>query len=269
MQSPSPALAALLERGALYRCADLAGLDAILRAGPAAATLRLDRPVLGLGALVQAVALRRLQRAGHRPVVLLGRGAEEAGSTPAAREAHWAAVLSGILRFGPGSSDAVVLDTARWRDGLRERAGWAGPDAALAEALDLIEVAGRFGPVARVGALDEAEVLEAGVAEALRLGAGPVAGFTTVLAGDSWLRIEAGGSRAVMWGHGPGRADATPWLTAHPDDVPRLLRLLTDLPLPSIQAWAHGAQGGVTAAREALAASIAALGAEPILREVA
>ncbi|KAA2236029.1 hypothetical protein [Salinarimonas soli] len=270
MPTPSPALAVLLERGILYRCPDRDGLDAALRAGPAAVAVRLDRPDLGLGSLPGLMALRWMQQAGHRPVVLLRPGADAGERSGPAREARWAARLSRCLRTGEGPGDAAVIDTGRWRDGLRERAAWSGPDAALAEALDVIEVGRRFGPVVRVGALDEADALEAGGIQAARLGAGPVASFTAVLAGDSRLRVADGTSRALSLGREPG-----PWAQALADDVPRLLRLLTDLPLSRIQAWARGAEGGLDAARQALGDSAARLFGEgglveePALREVA
>lgn len=245
-QAPAPqALATLVERGILYACPDRPALDAILGAPPAAAVLRLEGDALGLGDLVRLMALRALQRAGHKPVILLGPGAGEA----ARREARVAARLAHCLRFGAGPADAAVLDTARWRDGLRERAAWPGPDAAVPDALDTLEVARRFGPVVRVAALDEAGDLAAGLALARRLGTDAV-GFTTVLPRAERLRL-ADGTRAPLAG--------APWRQAHPDDVPRLLRLLTDLPLPRIRAWAQGGARDLDTARAALAEAVGGL----------
>jgi tyrosyl-tRNA synthetase len=218
--------------------------------------VRVDSSSLGLGSLLPIVALRWMQAAGHKPVILLAEGAHGSDGPIEAHEAHWAATLARCLRFGPGPWDATVLDARRWRDGLWERGSQPGSDASLGQALDLIEVAHRFGSVVRICALDDKDDLAASLAQAHRLGAGPVAGFTTVLAKHSQLRLSDGSRCPLVVGRASTAQASQHLLSALADDVPRLVRLFTDEPLDMVRRWARGEAGGLAAARRALAASV-------------
>jgi len=68
-------------RGFLHQCTDLEGLDARMAAGPAVAYIGFDATAdsLHVGSLVQIMLLRHLQRAGHRPIVLMGGGTTKVG----------------------------------------------------------------------------------------------------------------------------------------------------------------------------------------------
>ena len=87
---------------------------------------------LHVGSLVQIMALRLLQRHGHKPVVLMGGGTSRIGD-PSFRdearqllsEAQIAANMEGIwrcfvpfVRFGDGADDAMVANNADWLDRL-------------------------------------------------------------------------------------------------------------------------------------------------------
>ena len=121
-------------RGFLHQCTDIDGLDARLAGGPAAAYIGFDATAdsLHVGSLVQIMLLRRLQRAGHRPIVLMGGGTTKVGD-PSGRDdvrallsdADIARNIAGIKRsfdrfltFGDGPSDAVMVDNSAWLDGL-------------------------------------------------------------------------------------------------------------------------------------------------------
>jgi len=85
-----------------------------------------------IGNLVQLMTLRRLQQAGHRPILLMGGGTTKAGDpsgkdetrlilTPEQIEANKQSMLSGVrhlLIFGDGPSDAIMVDNAEWLDRL-------------------------------------------------------------------------------------------------------------------------------------------------------
>jgi tyrosyl-tRNA synthetase len=85
-----------------------------------------------IGNLVQLMTLRRLQQAGHRPILLMGGGTTKAGDpsgkdetrlilTPQQIEDNKASMLSGVrhlLKFGDGQSDAIMVDNAEWLDKL-------------------------------------------------------------------------------------------------------------------------------------------------------
>ena len=66
----------LQERGFLYQCSDSVGLRAALAAGPITVYCGFDPTAdsLHIGHLVQAMSLAHFQRAGHRPIVLVGAG---------------------------------------------------------------------------------------------------------------------------------------------------------------------------------------------------
>ncbi len=122
------------ERGFVFQCTDEGALDAALKAGPVSAYIGFDCTAdsLHVGSLVQIMALRLLQKHGHRPVVLMGGGTTRIGDPSGKDEARQmltdaeiAANMAGIrrcftpfLRFGDGPSDAMTADNAEWLDAL-------------------------------------------------------------------------------------------------------------------------------------------------------
>ncbi len=122
------------ECGFVHQCTDADALDAALQAGPVSAYIGFDCTAdsLHVGSLVQIMALRLLQKHGHKPYVLLGGGTTRIGD-PTGRDesrqmltdAEIAANMRGIwrvfepfLRFGEGVSDAVLVNNADWLDAL-------------------------------------------------------------------------------------------------------------------------------------------------------
>jgi tyrosyl-tRNA synthetase len=121
-------------RGHYYDCTDPAALDRRLEQGCVPAYIGFDctAPSLHVGNLVQIMTLRRLQQAGHRPIVLMGSGTTKVGD-PSGRdetrqlltqekiEANKRAILASFerfLSFGGASSDAIMVDNAEWLDRL-------------------------------------------------------------------------------------------------------------------------------------------------------
>lgn len=124
----------LVERGFLHQCTDLEGLDALADERTITAYVGFDctAPSLHVGSLVSIMLLRRLQRAGHRPIVLMGGGTTRIGD-PSGRDearklltdAEIAANMEGIrqvfakfLDFGDGPTGALMVNNADWLDGL-------------------------------------------------------------------------------------------------------------------------------------------------------
>ena len=122
------------QRGFVHQCTDADALDAALKAGPVSAYIGFDCTAdsLHVGSLVQIMALRLLQKHGHKPFVLLGGGTTRIGD-PTGRDesrqmltdAQIAANMRGIrrvfdpfLRFGDGASDAALVNNADWLDAL-------------------------------------------------------------------------------------------------------------------------------------------------------
>src|ERR1700749_956502 len=83
-------LHALHERGFIPQLTDAAGLDARAQSGVISAYIGFDATAdsLHIGSLVQIMMLRRLQQAGHRPIVLMGGGTTKVGDPSGPDEAQ-------------------------------------------------------------------------------------------------------------------------------------------------------------------------------------
>ena len=126
-------LKTLRDRGYIHQITHPAELDAAATAGVVSAYIGFDAtaPSLHVGSLIQIMMLRRLQKAGHRPVVLMGGGTTRVGdptgkdaSRPQLTDETIAANIAGIkqvfgrfLTFGDGPTDAIMLDNDAWLSG--------------------------------------------------------------------------------------------------------------------------------------------------------
>ncbi len=133
-QFQSEFLKTFVARGAYYDCSGPAELDAMFARERVTAYIGFDCTAdsLHVGNLVQLMTLRRLQQAGHKPILLMGGGTTKAGDpsgkdetrqllTGEQIEANKQSILSGIrhlLAFGDGPSDAILVDNAEWLDRL-------------------------------------------------------------------------------------------------------------------------------------------------------
>lgn len=133
MQQPkSEFLRVLTARGYVHQCTDMDGLDRLASEGTLIAYEGFDctAPSLHVGNLVGIMMLRHLQRAEHRPIVLMGGGTTKVGdpsgkeeSRQILSEAEIAANMAGIkqvfarfLEFGDGPTDALMVNNADWLD---------------------------------------------------------------------------------------------------------------------------------------------------------
>jgi tyrosyl-tRNA synthetase len=130
----SSLLRLLDERGYIHQLTDAAALDALAAKETVTAYIGFDAtaPSLHVGSLVQIMMLRRLQQAGHKPIVLMGGGTTKVGDPSGKDESRRlltnediAQNIAGIRRvfehfltFGDGPSDAVMLDNDEWLSGL-------------------------------------------------------------------------------------------------------------------------------------------------------
>jgi tyrosyl-tRNA synthetase len=133
-QFTSDFLKTFASRGQYYDCTNPAGLDQRLRNGRVAGYIGFDctAPSLHVGSLVQIMTLRRLQQAGHKPIVLMGGGTTKVGDpsgkeetrqllTPEQIEGNKRSILKSFerfLAFDNGASDAIMIDNAEWLDKL-------------------------------------------------------------------------------------------------------------------------------------------------------
>ncbi|PVX30999.1 tyrosine--tRNA ligase [Sphingomonas pokkalii] len=130
----SDLLRLLASRGYIHQVTDAEGLDALAAKQIVPGYIGFDptAPSLHVGSLVQIMLLRRLQQAGHKPIVLMGGGTGKIGDPSFKDEARKMLTLDTIgsniasiktvfenfLTFGDGPTDAVMLDNAEWLDKL-------------------------------------------------------------------------------------------------------------------------------------------------------
>jgi tyrosyl-tRNA synthetase len=130
----SDLLRLLDERGYIHQATDATALDALATKEIVPGYIGFDAtaPSLHVGSLVQIMLLRRMQQAGHKPIVLMGGGTSKIGDPSFKDEAR--KLLTGdiiadniasikriferFLTFGDGPTDAVMLDNAEWLDRL-------------------------------------------------------------------------------------------------------------------------------------------------------
>lgn len=130
----SDLLRLLASRGYIHQVTDAEGLDALAAKQIVPGYIGFDptAPSLHVGHLVSIMMLRQLQRAGHKPIVLMGGGTGKVGDpsfkdearkllgeeTIAQNIASIRRVFENFLTFGDGPTDAVMLDNAEWLDKL-------------------------------------------------------------------------------------------------------------------------------------------------------
>ena len=119
-------------RGFIHQCSDAEALDAYAAKETVTAYIGFDctGPSLHVGHLMGIMMLRRLQQAGHKPIVLMGGGTTKVGDPSGKDEARQmltdeiiAANMASIktafdafLTFGDGPTDAIMVNNAEWLD---------------------------------------------------------------------------------------------------------------------------------------------------------
>jgi tyrosyl-tRNA synthetase len=128
-------LRTLTERGYIHQQTDATGLDQRALSGLITAYIGFDATAdsLHVGSLVQIMLLRRLQQAGHRPIVLMGGGTTKVGD-PSGRDetrqlltddqinaniAGIREIFSHFLRFDDSPSGALMVNNDDWLSSLQ------------------------------------------------------------------------------------------------------------------------------------------------------
>lgn len=127
------------ERGFMHQCTALEALDQLLSdqadSAPVTAYIGFDctAPSLHAGSLVPIMLLRQFQKAGHRPIVLMGGGTTMVGD-PSGKDASRVLlddaaiaknmdsiknIFSSFLTFGDGPTDAIMVNNADWLTDLQ------------------------------------------------------------------------------------------------------------------------------------------------------
>ena len=126
----STLLRLLDERGYIHQMTDPKGLDELAGSGIVPGYIGFDAtaPSLHVGSLVQIMMLRRLQQAGHKPIVVMGGGTTKVGDPSGKDESRKMLTAEGIqaniasirtiferlLTFGDGPTDAIMVDNDEW-----------------------------------------------------------------------------------------------------------------------------------------------------------
>jgi tyrosyl-tRNA synthetase len=131
----SSLLKLLDERGYIHQMTDADALDALAQKQIVPGYIGFDAtaPSLHVGNLVSIMLLRRLQQAGHKPIVLMGGGTTKVGDPSGKDESRQLLseekinanivsirrVFEHFLTFGDGPSDAIMVNNADWLDRLQ------------------------------------------------------------------------------------------------------------------------------------------------------
>ncbi len=130
----SDLLRLLQERGYIHQVTDAIALDALAGKQVVPGYIGFDAtaPSLHVGNLVSVMLLRRLQQAGHKPIVVMGGGTTKVGDPSGKDEIRKLIDEEGIARniasirriferfltFGDGPTDAIMVNNAEWLDKL-------------------------------------------------------------------------------------------------------------------------------------------------------
>jgi tyrosyl-tRNA synthetase len=129
-QYKSDLLNLLDERGYIHQITDASALDALAARQVVPVYIGFDAtaPSLHVGNLVSIMLLRRVQQAGHKPIVIMGGGTTKVGDPSGKDEvrkmltedgirANIASILtafSRLLTFGDGPTDAIMVNNDDW-----------------------------------------------------------------------------------------------------------------------------------------------------------
>lgn len=301
-------LATLDERGFVHQCSDFAGLDALAADNRAVGYIGFDctAPSLHVGSLVQIMMLYWLQQTGNKPIVLMGGGTTRVGD-PSGKDETRAIrpveeiernkesikhVFAKVLAFGPGKSDAVMLDNAEWLtrlnyiEMLRDIGRHFSVNRMLAlesvklrlereqemsfiefnyqvlQAYDFVELARRAGCNLQMGGSDQWGNIVTGVDLGRRMGTHQLYALTTPLlttsAGAKMGKTAAG----AVWLN-EDQLSAYDywqfWRNTGDTDVARFLKLFTSLPMAEIDRLAALGGTEINEAKKVLATEATAL----------
>ncbi len=298
----------LKTRGFIHQVTDEAGLDALLRTERVTGYVGFDAtaPSLHVGNLVSIMMLRKLQQAGHRPVVLIGGGTTKVGdpsgkdeSRKLLSETEIGANVAGIetifrrfMSFGDGPDDAIMVNNADWldrlgyieflrdygrhfsvnrmltQDSVKLRLEREQPlsfiefNYMVLQAYDFVELYRRFGCRLQMGGSDQWGNIVGGIELGRRTDGVELFGLTSPLlttasgakmgktaAGAVWLNPDML-SPYDYWQY---------WRNTEDADVPRFLKLFTELPLKEIGRLAELQGEEINEAKKVLATEATAL----------
>ena len=122
------------DRGYMHQCTDLDALDDLCKTKSIAAYIGFDCTAdsLHVGSLTQIMMLRKLQKCGHKPIVLMGGGTTKIGDPSGKDNARpllsneninsnlksIKSIFEKYLHFGDKHNDATMIDNSDWLERL-------------------------------------------------------------------------------------------------------------------------------------------------------
>ena len=304
----SDVLHELATRGYLHQATDEEGLDRLARSERLTGYIGFDctAPSLHVGHLVSIMMLRKLQQTGHRPIVLVGGGTTKVGDPSGKDEARKllgdteiAANIAGMervftkfLSFGPGASDALMVNNADWLDALnyidflrdygrhfsvnrmltydsvklrleREQPlSFIEFNYMVLQAYDFVELFRRYGCRLQLGGSDQWSNIVSGIELGRRTDGAELFGLTSPLLTTSSGTKMGKTAAGAVWLN----ADMLSpydywqyWRNSEDGEVERFLKLFTELPLKEIAKLAKLQGAELNEAKKILATEATAL----------
>ena len=292
----------LQERGFIHQASDFEGLDALAAQGQATAYVGYDctAPSLHIGNFLTMMMLYWLQQSGNKPITLMGGGTTMVGD-PSGKDETRAlrsvaeieankesirGVFAKVLRFGSGSSDAIMLDNAEWLTKLNwiemlrdvgrhfsvnrmltmdsvklrlereQEMSFIEFNYMVCQAYDFVELARRTGCRVQMGGSDQWGNIIMGVDLGRRMGTPQLFALTTP------LLTTASGAKMGKTAQGAVWLNADQfspydfwqyWRNTEDADVVRFLKLFTTLPMGEIDKLAKLEGAEINEAKKALA----------------
>ena len=122
------------DRGYMHQCTDIDALDKLCKSQSMVAYIGFDCTAASLhvGSLTQIMMLRKLQKCGHKPIVLMGGGTTKIGDPSGKDNARpllsnedinsnlksIKSIFEKYLYFGNKQTDAIMIDNSDWLDKL-------------------------------------------------------------------------------------------------------------------------------------------------------
>ena len=296
------------ERGFIHQCSDFAGLDALAAKGEAIAYVGYDctAPSLHIGNFLTIMMLYWLQQSGNKPITLMGGGTTRVGD-PSGKDETRAirpveeieankesikGVFAKILKFGPGKTDAVMLDNAEWLTKLnyiemlrdigrhfsvnrmltmdsvklrldrQHEMSFIEFNYMICQAYDFVELARRTGCNLQMGGSDQWGNIVMGVDLGRRMGTHQLYALTTPLLETASGAKMGKTAQGAVWLN-EAQMSAYDfwqyWRNTEDADVPRFLKLFTALPMAEIARLSALQGADINDAKKVLATEATAL----------
>src|ERR671921_458468 len=248
----SSLLKLLDERGYIHQLTDAAALDALASKEVVSAYVGFDAtaPSLHVGNLVSIMLLRRLQQAGHRPIVLMGGGTTKVGDPSGKDEARKLLTHDewlGRLKYIPFLRDVgrhftinrmLTFDSVRLRLDREQPLTFLEFNYMILQAYDFLELSRRAGCRVQLGGSDQWGNIVNGIELARRIEGTELFGVTTPLITTADVAKMGKAAQGAVWLN----ADMLSpydywqfWRNADDADVGKFLRLFTDVPLDEVR----------------------------------